>query len=435
VADLTVNRRQVGEHLTEVRLALDEYRGGAISDALERLEADQRVVTADSASELFDALVADWYVDRQRATADPAFERSSMTAAHHDERRGLVERARTLLRADGTLHGPQMKAAGTTFCAGDEVMAKVPDRTLRPEGGDRQSFVKNGSRGTVREVGDDHLLVDFEHRGEIRVTRSYLEQEVGHGVKGALLHSYCLTTYAAQGDTYGAARHLGSDHSTRAELYVGLTRGRHDVALYAVRRSEVATPIVDDDLPRLRDDTNAARAMAASAAAGGVERLAREIDPLAREAASVATCLQLNEIMAMVDGADEASLPLARRAYSVATGRIAAQAVAEPSDAVLRMLGHRPPAGELTDPSEPGPMPRELWDQAVSAVALYQATHHSRPFPSDNPTDELIGLRAFSPDPEAWVKVDASVGHYIEIAPNVEMDNPQQLDFTLGLEL
>jgi len=435
VAELTVNRRQVGEHLTEVRLALDEYRGGAISDAMGRLEANQRIVTADSAHQLFDTLVADWYVDRQRATNDPAFERCSMTAAHHDERRALVERARALLRADGTLHGPEMRVGGTSFSAGDEVMAKVPDRTLRPVGGDRQSFVKNGSRGTVTEVGDDHLVVDFEHRGEIRIPRSYLEQDVGHGVKGALLHSYCLTTYTAQGDTYGASRHLGSDHSTRAELYVGLTRGRHDVALYAVRRSEVAAPIVDDGLPRLRDDTDAARAMAASAAAGGVERLAQEIDPLANEAARLASRLQLSEIMAMVDGADEATLPLARRANEVATSHIADQAVAEPSEAVLRFLGQRPAAGEGANPSEPGPTPRELWDQAVSAVALYQATHHTRPFPSDNPTDELIGLWALSPDPEAWVRVDASVGHYMEIAPNVEMVHTQQLDFTMGLEL
>ena len=202
VAGLTINRRQVGGHLSEVRLALDEYRSGAIVGALARLDADQRVVTADSASELFDSLVADWYVDRQRTRDEPTFERSSMTAAHHDERRALVDRARAFLRADGTLHGVEMTVAGTSYCAGDEVIAKVPDRSLRPTGGDRQSFVKNGSRGTVVTVAEDHLMVDFEHRGEIRIPRSYLEQDFGHGAKGALLHSYCLTTYAAQGDVY-----------------------------------------------------------------------------------------------------------------------------------------------------------------------------------------------------------------------------------------
>jgi conjugative relaxase-like TrwC/TraI family protein len=429
VAGLTINRRQVGEHLSEVRLALDEYRSGAIREALARLETDQRVVTADSASELFDSLVADWYVDRQRARDEPTFERSSMTAAHHDERRALVDRARALLRADGTLHGPQMSVAGTSYCAGDEVIAKVPDRSLRPAGGDRQSFVKNGSRGTVLTVADDHLVVDFEHRGEIRIPSSYLEQDVGHGGKGALLHSYCLTTYAAQGDTYGAARHLGSDHSTRAELYVGLTRGRHDVALYAVRRREVVAPIVDDDLPRLQDDTHAARAMASSAAAGGVERLAREVDPLANGAAVLASRLRLPEVMAMVERADDATLPLARRTHEIATRHIVGRAIAEPSEAVLRILGQRPTAGDGPFYSVPENSPHESWDKAVGAVALYQAAHGTGSFPSANPTDELIGLRALSPDPGLWDRVDRSVQQYMSFTHGQALDLTMELDF------
>lgn len=60
-----------------------------------------------------------------------------MPAAHHDERRAPVDRAWALLRADGTLHGPQMWVAGTSYCAFDEVIAKIPDRSLRPAGDDR----------------------------------------------------------------------------------------------------------------------------------------------------------------------------------------------------------------------------------------------------------------------------------------------------------
>jgi conjugative relaxase-like TrwC/TraI family protein len=435
VARLTINRRQVGGHLAEVRLALDEYRSGAIRDALARLETDQRLVTADSASELFDSLVSDWYVDRQRARDGSLFERSSMTAAHHDERRALVDRARTLLRADGTLHGPQMTVAGNSYSAGDEVIAKVPDRSLRPAGGDRQSFVKNGSRGTVVTVADDHLVVDFEHRGEICIPRSYLEQDIGNGGKGSLLHSYCLTTYAAQGDTYGAARHLGSDHSTRAELYVGLTRGRHDVALYAVRRSEVVPPIVDDDLPRLQEDTDAARAMASSAAAGGVERLAREVDPLANEAAALASRLLLPEIMAMVDRADDATLPLARQAYEIATRHIVGLAIAEPSEAVLRILGQRPTAGHGLKYSVPERHLHRSWEKAVGAVAVYQAAHGTASFPSTNPTDELIGLRALSSDPESLDRIDASAQQFIELATKIEIVNERLLDFQMDLGL
>jgi hypothetical protein len=339
VAALSINRRQVGEEMAEVRLALEQYRSGAVKDAMARLEGDHRIVTADSATELFDALAADWYVDRQRAENDPAFERSSMTAAHHDERRALTERARAMLRADGTLRGPELAAAGIRFSAGDEVMAKVPDRTLRPEGGDRGSFVKNGTRGTVLEVGLNHIRVDFEHRGPIDVPRAYLEQEVSPGVRGGLLHSYCLTTYAAQGDTYGSARHLGTDHSSRAELYVGLTRGRHDTTLYAVHRGDVMAPVLDDDLPRLRDDTNAARAMAASAAAGGTERLGREVDPMVMEASSLADRHSLGELAIMVTETVDDKRPLFRRAHEVATRRLVAAAI-DSGHAKLPIGGH-----------------------------------------------------------------------------------------------
>jgi len=418
VAELTVNRRQVGDDLSEVRLALAEYRDGAITAAIERLERDQRVVTADSAGELLDAMTADWYVDRQRAAADPDFARSSMTAAHHDERRALVARARALLRTDGTLHGPELMAAGMAFCAGDEVIAKVPDRTLRPEH-DRSAFVKNGTRGTVVSVGQDHLVVDFEHRGQITVPRAYLEQEVAPGIRGGLLHSYCLTTYAAQGDTYGAARHLGTDRSSRAELYVGLTRGRHDVTLYAVGREQFVGQVVDDDLPRLGVETEAARAMAASAEAGGAERLARELDPIVGHAMSLVDRFTLAELRAGLEGAGVAD-PLYARAYEIAAERVGARAIAQPSDSILRELGPRPPQGEA----------RDRWDDAVREVAVYQSLYDTHPFPGDA-TNELIGLKARSPDPEAWAAVDHAVQRHVEMTIELSPAPVQQLDVAI----
>jgi conjugative relaxase-like TrwC/TraI family protein len=435
VAALTVNRRQVGEEMAEVRLALDEYRSGAIGAAMIRLEDDARIVTADSAPELFDALAADWYVDRQRAASDPAFEPSSMTAAHHDERWALVDRARAMLRADGTLHGPELVAVGIRFSAGDEVMAKVPDRTLRPESGDRQSFVKNGTRGTVLEVGQNHIRVDFEHRGPIDVPRAYLEQEVSPGIRGGLLHSYCLTTYAAQGDTYGATRHLGTDQSSRAELYVGLTRGRHDATLYAVHRTDVITPILDDDLPRLRDDTSAARAMANSAAGGGTERLGREVDPMVMEASTLADRHGVGELAAMMRAAVDDQQSVLRRAYEVAIHRVVAEAISDPPSIVREMFGDRPSIERSEQAEGRGQSPRDLWDAAVGAVALYQATHDCRRFPSDNPTIELIGLRALAPDLDEWDRVEALVGEYVATLPTTALGHEVDLGPAIELEL
>lgn len=70
-----------------------------------------------------------------------------MTAEHHAERRELNLRARALLVADGTLTGPELCVAGLAFRAGDEVIARVPNRELRAEGANRNAYVRNGSLG------------------------------------------------------------------------------------------------------------------------------------------------------------------------------------------------------------------------------------------------------------------------------------------------
>lgn len=68
-----------------------------------------------------------------------------MTAEHHFERRELNVRARTLLAADGTLSGPELRVGELSFQVGDEVIARVADRSLRADGTARGSYVRNGS--------------------------------------------------------------------------------------------------------------------------------------------------------------------------------------------------------------------------------------------------------------------------------------------------
>ena len=79
------------------------------------------------------------------------------------------------------------------------------------------------------------MVVDFERRGAVELPRSFLERPLRPGITGGLVHGYCVTSHAAQGETYAAARHLGTDRSTRAGVYVGLTRGQSDARLYTVR--------------------------------------------------------------------------------------------------------------------------------------------------------------------------------------------------------
>ena len=86
-------RRQSGPHLHELRLALGAYREGLITEAMDRLAGDDRVVLADTADELLDKLATDWWLDRQARRASPEQLPSSMIAEHHRERRALNTRA------------------------------------------------------------------------------------------------------------------------------------------------------------------------------------------------------------------------------------------------------------------------------------------------------------------------------------------------------
>jgi hypothetical protein len=202
-----------------------------------------------------------------------------MVVEHHHERAVLNARARALLFADGTLRGPEVEMAGAGFAVGDEVIAKKPDRQLRAVGASGADHVKNGSRGTVTAVHDQYLVVEFIGKGKIRVPRRYVEQEIAPGLTGALQHAYCVTSYAAQGETYEAARHLATDSSSRQGVYVGLSRGRRDVKLYAVRRQDLVPDALDDDLPILREDTTLFRALSSRLISTGEKRLVHETDP------------------------------------------------------------------------------------------------------------------------------------------------------------
>jgi conjugative relaxase-like TrwC/TraI family protein len=365
---LTENRRQVGDGMAEVRLALADYRTGQIAKAIERLDNDQRIVTADSADELLDTLVSDWYVDRQTRADDPDRSESSMIAEHHFERRELNNRARTLLAADGTLTGPVLDAGEQSFQAGDTVIARAQDRSLRPEGGGRGSHVRNGTRGTVLEVraepGHDGLFVDFDRKGQVFVPRSFLENEVRRGVVGGLTHAYALTSHAAQGETYEAGRHLATDRSGAEGVYVGLSRGRTDVKLYAVRHHDLS-PKIDDDpgLPRLdRETADTRKAVADRLTSIGSELLATEHDRFGLDA------IELRHLdpptlyrLAEESGSDSVE----QRAWDNRRAEIATTGWLDPTEDVLDALGSRP---------EPGAA-RLRWDRAAGAIAVHQAIH------------------------------------------------------------
>jgi len=74
-------------------------------------------------------------------------------------------------------------------------------------------------------------------------------------------------------------------------------------------------------------------------------------------------------------------------------------------------------------------------DEAVGAVAVYQAAYGNSSFPGKNPTDELIGLRALSRHPKCWDHADRSVHQYLEVATKIEIVNEQSVALQIDIGL
>jgi len=257
---LSENRRMTGDGMEPVRLAVADYRNGRIADALDRLQDDDRIVTAGTSGELLDQLAADWFVDWSRHLDDPnGVAPSRMLAETHRARRELNERAQLLLREANLIGGDGVRIGESIYHTGDRVIARAQNRDLR-SATDPDRWVRNGTRGTVidihtDELGGPSLVVDFDHRGPITVPHDWLVTEVRPGVRGGLTPAYAMTTHAAQGDTFEASRSLVTDRSSRPGQYVALTRGRNDVRLYAVDAAELRDPlpIAEHRIPTVDD--------------------------------------------------------------------------------------------------------------------------------------------------------------------------------------
>ncbi len=387
-AEVRTLHRQQGEDMADVRLALTDYREDRVAAAVERLREGGRVVEADSPEEVIDALVTDWYHDRQLRLADPELAVSTMTADHHLERRELNHRARALLVADGTLKGPSLDLPGISFRAGDEVIAMQGDRTLRAEGAPYRDHVKTGERGKVvevhlgKELADSSLVVEFERRGRVVLDHGHLTHRVRPGVIGRLAHSYAVTTYAAQGETYEAGRGLASEAALKAGVYVALSRGRTDAKLYVLRRRDLL-PEADEhiELPRLESTTAILAEVTARLEAQQSEQLATEVDADAAEVARLRRTNSLGELAALTAGPATPDSHRARRALVDELAAIATRARVRPDPDLVARLGPRPAGGEH----------RRVWDAAVGEVATFRERWEATPIPGGPAASWALG--------------------------------------------
>ncbi|MEZ5410181.1 MAG: MobF family relaxase [Acidimicrobiales bacterium] len=343
------NRRQTGADMAEVRLALDEYREGLIGQALERLDADARIVTAPTWEELLDQMATDWYVDHRRHIAGQA-DPSKMVAERNGDRHALNRRAQALLRNDGLLHHP-VTIGDTEFHIGERVVAQARNSDLLADGADRRDHVINGSGGTIIAItgkrSTPDVVVNFDGLGAITVPHDFITTEVGPGRGGGITPAYAVTSFKAEGQTFDAGRNLAAPGAVNTEgMYVALTRGRNDQRTYAIAPDDQR--LEPPELPIIADERTALEALADSLSKPRGVDLASVADPAAHAVATDA-----NRPLAETDG----------RARTLAEQRIAASAIQLPDPVTVAALGPRPPIGAQ----------RRLWDHAVGEAAIYRA--------------------------------------------------------------
>ena len=211
--------------------------------ALENYLTRGRVHVGDAgtaADQAYDAWCADMNAGRS----------SLLLAASRDVVRDLNEQARADRLAGQRPVREVRLADGTHASAGDLVVTRHNDRSLRTRSG---TWVKNGDRWAVRSVGPDGaLLVAPANRragGHESVTLpiGYVEQHVQLGYAG--------TIHGAQGATVDTTHTVLAGTESRQSLYVALSRGRHENHLYlgdgATRAEDVPLGTQPpDDAPR-----------------------------------------------------------------------------------------------------------------------------------------------------------------------------------------
>jgi conjugative relaxase-like TrwC/TraI family protein len=161
--------------------------------------------------------------------------------------------------------------AGTAIGVGDRVLTRENNRRLRTAAG----FVRNGDLWDVTAIAPDGALTvtpiarpgssQPAAGGEVALPAAYVAEHVDLG--------YATTTHRAQGITVDHTHVLAAPGMVRENLYVAMTRGRHDNHVY------LAVDDVDptcDYLPDLRHVPDGHDALAAILTTTGAELSATE---------------------------------------------------------------------------------------------------------------------------------------------------------------
>ena len=245
------------------RRRADLVRNGRIDTALDELQASDQLVLTESDNDTHAAMVARWYTERAAGRPHP------MVHGRNRERRILNALAQQILLADGVVDESHsvVLADGRRLCVGDQVVARHGDRSVRPAG-DRDGWMRNGTTGQIVDI---RSRTDGSPDAEIDISMVAGIITCGRGTfdrtDGGIDLAYAVTSHAVQGATNDVSTSAIGPSTNRSELYVDITRGRHENQLFATR---AVTDVNADGagLPRL-DERTGARAPTTAVSVGG----------------------------------------------------------------------------------------------------------------------------------------------------------------------
>ncbi|WP_232303745.1 helicase C-terminal domain-containing protein [Pseudofrankia sp. DC12] len=144
------------------------------------------------------------------------------------------------------------------------------------------------------------VTVYFPSKGTVVVPWTYLTHQFDDGRDGGLAHAYALTAAKAQGSTMDTARALVTDDTSRAGLYVMLSRARTDLAAYLIRRDDLTARDDDENwLPATAGPLDPISRLAAHLQHSEPEHTAAAHDPIATAAHQLRATHTLAQLTAL----------------------------------------------------------------------------------------------------------------------------------------
>jgi conjugative relaxase-like TrwC/TraI family protein len=254
------------------RYAAELVRDGHITQAIAHMTATGQLRITPNQHHAYADILTRWYQSLQAGEPHP------MIHGRNHTRRTLNTIAQTLLQQDGTVgkRGVVLRN-GRRLCIGD--------RKLHPDG-QHENWLRNGTQATITKLARDGTITLAVGGGMIVCPASFYDRP-----GGGLDLAYAVTSYAVQGSTTSTSTSAITPTTSRAEMYVDITRGRKSNVAIATEQT------LPDDQPHLPNAEPDLDHRITTTLERSKERTAYELDPQALDPSrSVIELAQLSTV-------------------------------------------------------------------------------------------------------------------------------------------